>query len=170
MFFTFASKHKGGRRARLHGALQFAKCHKASGGRNPRRISPQRPQRSRRTGAEKAVGQQPYPRKRKCFSLWSLCALWWGFSSRPGKKLGMSSTEGMELLGCLRVKTLLTAEDTERVAQTSAFVAFVCGTSRLHEGSCLEVNGAVDVSMLRTADEGIRHLRPHTQLCNSRRW
>ena len=48
---------------------------------------------------------------------------------------------------------MVTAESTERVAQTYAFFAFVCGSSGVHGISCLDVNIMVDVPMLRTAEE-----------------
>ena len=50
------------------------------------------------------------------------------------------------------------------VAQTYAFLAFVCGSSCVHGDSCVDVNSTVDVSMLRTADEGKRRLRPRYPL------
>jgi hypothetical protein len=42
----------------------------------------------------------------------------------------------------------------EWVAQTYAFLAFVCGSSSVQGVSCLDTNIMVDVRMLRTAEEG----------------
>ena len=53
---------------------------------------------------------------------------------------------------------------TERVAQTYAFLAFVCGSSSVRGMSCLDVNIVVDVSMLRTAEEGKLRLPPRYPL------
>jgi hypothetical protein len=44
------------------------------------------------------------------------------------------------------------------VAQTYAFLAFVCGSSCVHGVSCLDAKITVDVSMLRTLERGSAEL------------
>ena len=57
----------------------------------------------------------------------------------------------------------------ERVAQTYAFFAFVCGSSSVHGISRLHVNIMVYVFMLRTAEEGKVRLPPRYRVLAPRR-
>jgi hypothetical protein len=51
------------------------------------------------------------------------------------------------------------------VAQMHAFFAFVCGSSSVHRGSCLDLKIMVDVPMLRTAEEAEVRLPPRYLAC-----
>ena len=56
------------------------------------------------------------------------------------------------------------ASTTHLVAQTYAFLAFVCGSSCIHGVSSLDTKTTVDVSTLRTAEEARRWLPPRYPL------